>query len=99
MNASGAGAGATVNGDVCDAASPETAEFQLAKTWVNGVAGDQVSITTTGLANNATLSSISTGSNNDIGVPVPVTVGESVTLPAETFVSGMMSDYTMRAIL
>ena len=93
MNANGAGAGVTVKGDVCDSGTPKIANLQLTKTWVNGIPGDQITVTTTNLTNNATLSSISTGSNSDTGTAVVVTVGEVATLPGETFISGAASDY------
>jgi hypothetical protein len=40
----------------------------LKKAWVNGKNGDAITATTTGLTNNATVGSTSTGSNTDTGV-------------------------------
>lgn len=94
VNANGAGAGVVIKGDVCGSASANTATLQLAKTWVNGPSGDQITATTTGLANNATITSLNSGSNTDTGTAVQVTVGETATLPAETFISGVAADYS-----
>jgi len=95
LNANGAGNGVTISGDICGAATQPTAKFRLAKTWVNGNSGDEITATTTGLLNNATISSVSTGGNTDTGTAVSVTVGESVTLPAEIFISGTASAYSV----
>ncbi|HVJ74865.1 MAG TPA: hypothetical protein VNB03_12640, partial [Casimicrobiaceae bacterium] len=66
----------------------------LRKVWVNGVNGDQVTVTTTGLANNATVQSTSTGNNATNGTPVSNGPGALVTLPAETFNTGSQASYT-----
>ena len=66
----------------------------LKKTWVNGKSGDQVTVTTTGLTNNATITSTSSGSNTDTGSAVSNVPGATVTLPAETFNTGSQSNYT-----
>jgi len=94
LTANGAGAGVSVSGDVCDTDSPNPVTFQLAKTWANGIAGDAITATTSGLATNATVSSTSTGSNTETGVGVSVSVGDVFTLSAETFTSGSATDYT-----
>jgi len=66
----------------------------LKKTWTNGINGDQVTVTTTGLANNATITSTSSGNNTDTGSAVSNVPGATVTLPAETFNTGSQSNYT-----
>jgi len=93
LNANGAGDGVTLSGDICDSSPPAPVNFQLAKAWDNGLIGDAITATTTGLGNNATLSSTSTGSNTDTGSAVTVNVGDVFTLPTETFTSGVASDY------
>jgi len=94
FSANGAGGGLRLKGDVCDSVELDPAKFQLAKTWVNGTAGDAITATTIGLPNNATISSSSIGSNTDNGMAVKVEVGDVVTLPPETFSSGTASDYS-----
>jgi hypothetical protein len=66
----------------------------LKKTWVNGKSGDAITVTTTGLANNATVSSTSTGNNTDTGSAASNTPGATVTVPAETFNTGSQASYT-----
>ena len=66
----------------------------LKKTWVNGKSGDQITVTTTGLASNATITSTSSGGNTDTGSPVSNAPGATVTLPAETFNTGLQAFYT-----
>ena len=94
LNANGAGNGVAISGDICGASTPKTAKFRLAKTWVNGTSGDEITATTTGILNNATIASVSTGSNTDTGSAVLVTIDESVTLTAEIFVSGTALNYS-----
>jgi hypothetical protein len=68
----------------------------LKKTWVNGKPGDAVTATTTGLANNATVSSTADaeGDNTSTGNAVSNVAGAVVTLPAEQFTTGSQSNYT-----
>ncbi|MCC7113192.1 MAG: hypothetical protein IT520_02290, partial [Burkholderiales bacterium] len=66
----------------------------LVKQWTNGKTGDQIAVTTTGLANNATVSSTSSGSNQTTGSAVSNVPGGTVTLPAETFNVGSQANYT-----
>lgn len=89
----GAGAGVTISGDTCGSVAPLTANLQLSKTWVNGTSGDQITATTIGLANNATIASVSGGSNTNTGASVLVKVGETATMPAEIFISGTATNY------
>lgn len=76
----------------CDV--PIVTNLQLAKTWVNGVVGDAITASTSGLTTNATLASTSTGNNTDTGSPVVITAGEVVTLDAEIFTTGSAANYT-----
>ena len=48
-----------------------------------------------GLANNASLTSTSTGDNTETGMAVVVTVGETATLAAEVFTTGDAANYTV----
>jgi len=66
----------------------------LKKAWVNGANGDAITATTTGLTNNASVTSTSTGNNTDTGSAVSNTPGGTVTLPAEQFTTGSQSNYT-----
>jgi len=66
----------------------------LSKTWVNGKNGDAISVTTTGLTSNATVSSTSSGGNTTNGAPVSNAPGATVTLPAESFSTGAQVNYT-----
>jgi hypothetical protein len=56
---------------------------------------DVITADTTGLTNNATLTSTSTGDNTDTGTAVQVTVGETATLAAEVFTTGDAANYTV----
>ena len=71
-----------------------TYTLTLKKTWSDGKNGDQISVTTTGAKNNASVTSTSTGNNTDTGTPASNVAGTVVTLPAETFGTGLQSDYT-----
>jgi uncharacterized repeat protein (TIGR01451 family) len=66
----------------------------LRKVWINGAVGDQITVATTGLANNASVTSTSTGNNSTDGTSVQNAPGGTVTLPAETFNQGSQSNYT-----
>lgn len=95
LNGIGGGVGVTIVGDICGEISALPASLQLAKTWVDGEPGDEITATTTGLIDNPSVSSTTTGSNTDIGSAVQVSVGDNATLPSETFISGVASDYTV----
>ncbi|MCB1657984.1 MAG: hypothetical protein KDI39_07135, partial [Pseudomonadales bacterium] len=73
----------------------KTATFRLAKAWgANSIAGNVANIgATTGLTNNTTAFT-STASTNTNGATVTVYAGETATLPAETFSSGTLANYT-----
>ena len=66
----------------------------LQKSWVNGKSGDRITVSTTGLTTNASVTSTSSGGNTDAGTAVDATPGATVTLPAETFDTGSPSNYT-----
>ena len=68
--------------------------LKLRKAWVNAIVGDAISVATTGLANNASVTSTSTGNNSTDGTQVFNLAGGTVTLPAETFTTGSQSNYT-----
>ncbi len=65
-------------------------QLRLAKTWVGGVAGDTATVTTTGGAQNATVSA--SAPTDAVGAYVSVVPGSVVTLPVETGTN--MSFYT-----
>ena len=73
---------------------PVTRSLTLKKVWVNAKVDDAISVTTTGLASNATVSSTSTGNNTTIGNAVSNVPGATVTLPAESFTNGSQANYT-----
>jgi uncharacterized repeat protein (TIGR01451 family) len=66
----------------------------LKKAWVNGIVDDAITVATTGLVNNASVTSTSTGNNTTTGTQVFNLAGGTVTLPAETFTTGSQSNYT-----
>jgi hypothetical protein len=66
----------------------------LKKAWINAKSGDAITVTTTGLTNNATVSSTTTGNNTDTGSAASNVPGATVTLPAETFDTGSQAIYT-----
>lgn len=94
FNANGLGSGVSLSG-ICDSTSPAlSASLRLAKRWVDGNNGDAISASTSGLGNNAVISSTSTGSNTDIGASVKIAIDQPVTLPFESFSAGNASSYT-----
>jgi uncharacterized repeat protein (TIGR01451 family) len=68
--------------------------LKLRKVWVNAIVDDAISVATTGLANNASVASTSTGNNSTDGTQVFNPSGATVTLPAETFAPGSQANYT-----
>ena len=73
--------------------SIQLTQLQLAKTWSGAVSGDAITAATTGLTNNASLVSSTTGDDTDTGTPVQVFSGETATLGAETFTTGDAANY------
>lgn len=71
----------------------KSASLTLQKTWVNGLSGDAISVTTTGAVNNATLASTSTGNNSTSGTAATVFSAEAIVLPAESFTTGSAANY------
>lgn len=64
-------------------------QFSLAKTWAAGTKDNtQITATTTGGTNNATISSTGTTPHTDTGTAVTVYAGDKVTLPLETVTAG-----------
>jgi uncharacterized repeat protein (TIGR01451 family) len=90
--------GSVIDDDMTDNQACDTNNIlrglKLRKVWVNAINGDAITATTTGLANNATVSSTSTGNNSTDGTQVLNLAGGTVTLPAETFNTGLQSNYT-----
>ncbi len=68
--------------------------LKLRKVWVNAIVDDAITVATTGLANNASVASTSTGNNSTDGTQVFNPSGATVTLPAETFAPGSQANYT-----
>ncbi|MCX7042072.1 MAG: OmpA family protein [Gammaproteobacteria bacterium] len=70
------------------------AGLTLAKTWVNAIVGNAVTVSTTGGTNNATLSSTAGAPNEtDTGSSVTVFAGEVLTI-SESFTTGSAANYT-----
>jgi uncharacterized repeat protein (TIGR01451 family) len=71
------------------------AGLTLAKTWVNGIDGDAVTVSTTGATNNASLDSLvdDGGNETDTGSAVTVFAGEVITI-GESFSTGSSANYT-----
>ena len=76
----------------------KTASLQLKKTWtVNSIAGDTITVATTGGTANPSVSSTATAAGNTTsGTPATVTVDNIISLPAENFDSGQQANYTTR---
>ena len=72
------------------------ANLTLQKTWAGfPIAGDVITVTTTGGDNNPTLTSTAmSGGNTNAGAAVSVIGGSTITLPAETFNTGFQANYT-----
>ena len=68
--------------------------LRLRKVWVNAIVDDAITVATTGLANNASVGSTSTGNNSTVGTQVFNLAGGTVVLPAETFGPGSQANYT-----
>mgnify|MGYP003445199571 FL=1 len=68
--------------------------LKLRKVWVNAIVDDAITVAATGLANNASVASTSTGNNSTDGTQVFNQSGGTVTLPAETFAPGSQANYT-----
>jgi uncharacterized repeat protein (TIGR01451 family) len=70
--------------------------LSLAKTWTStAIAGNAITVTTTGGSANATISSAAVaGGNTTTGTRVNVTAGNTITFPAETFTNGSQANYT-----
>lgn len=72
----------------------KSATLTLRKTWANGIAGDTVTVSSSGFGSVATTGvSISAGSNTTTGAPVTVYSGESGTV-SESFSVGDISNYS-----
>ena len=76
--------------------TPIVRTLKLVKTWaVGSVAGNAVTITTTGGANAASVSSSATAlGNTTSGTAVNVLAGDVITLPVETFSTGLQANYS-----
>jgi uncharacterized repeat protein (TIGR01451 family) len=73
-----------------------SATLQLRKTWVNAVINDSVTLpATTGFNANtlALVSTANTANESDNGTPVTVLVGDTGTLAAESYNTGVTADY------
>ena len=81
------------NNEACDT-DDVLRGLRLRKVWVNAIVDDAITVATTGLANNASVASTSTGDNSTEGTQVFNLAGGTVTLPAETFNPGSQSNYT-----
>ena len=80
-----------VNGFASDAHAM-TKRCELPET--SGNVSDAITVATTGLANNASVASTSTGNNATDGTQAFNPSGATVTLPAETFAPGSQANYT-----
>ena len=70
-------------------------QIRLVKEWKNAVINDQIKVVTTGGTNNPGMVSISSGNNIESGGVVTVYSGDVISLPAESFISGNASQYTI----
>ncbi|MDM1019326.1 SdrD B-like domain-containing protein [Acinetobacter sp. VNK23] len=70
-------------------------QIKLIKEWKNATLNDQIKVVTTGGTGNPGVISISSGNNTDEGGVVTVYSGDVLTLPTETFVNGIASQYTV----
>lgn len=70
----------------------KSATLQLRKTWVQGIAGNQITADSSGFTNNATVTSVAAGNNTDTGTAVTVYAAETGTL-AETWDTGSVANY------
>ncbi|KTE38997.1 MULTISPECIES: beta strand repeat-containing protein [unclassified Sphingopyxis] len=72
----------------------KSATLVVRKTWVNALTTNAVTVTTTGLVNNASLASVANSANEtDTNAAVTVYAAEAATL-AETFTAGSGANYT-----
>ena len=72
-------------------------ELTIRKTWgVNSMVNDKVTITATngGASSANVVSTVLAGGNTTTGSTLPVTVGNTIGLPAETFNTGLQANYT-----
>ena len=90
--------GSVIDSDLTDNTACDTNNIlrgiQLRKVWINGIVDDAISVTTTGLTNNASVASTSTGNNSTDGTQVFNLAGPVVTLPVEAFSPGSQANYT-----
>lgn len=70
-------------------------QIRLVKEWKNAAINDQIKVVTTGGTNNPGMVSISSGNNIESGGVVTVYSGDVISLPAESFISGNASQYTI----
>ena len=70
-------------------------QIRLVKEWKNAVINDQIKVVTTGGTNNPGMVSISSGNNIESGGVVTVYSGDVISLPAESFINGNASQYTI----
>ncbi|MDR3454540.1 MAG: hypothetical protein P4L96_17365 [Rhodoferax sp.] len=71
--------------------------LQVNKTWsVNSIAGNTITVATTGATSNATIAtSVATAAGNStLGTAGGIKAGDTVTFPAETFTNGSAANYT-----
>ncbi|MCE9622287.1 MAG: DUF11 domain-containing protein [Actinomycetia bacterium] len=72
----------------------KSAQVSVVKRWINGEVGNQVTISSTGGTNNPGLVSVADTTNeSDLGTPVTVYAGETLTL-SETFNTGSPANYS-----
>ena len=70
-------------------------QIKLIKEWKNATLNDQIKVITMGGTSNPGVISVSSGNNTDEGGIVTVYSGDVLTLPAETFIKGDTSKYTI----
>ena len=71
-----------------------SAQLTLRKQWSGAIVGNAITATTTGATNNATITSTAAAANTlTTGTATTVFPPEAITLPAETFTTGVQGSY------
>ena len=81
-------------GAVCTITNSKGVPLTLQKSWVNALTGDAVTVSTTGLTNNASLAAVANAPTEiDVGTPVDVVSGNVITITEGAFTTGAASNY------
>ena len=81
-------------GAVCTITNTKGVPLTLQKSWVNAITGDAVTVSTTGLTSNASLSAVANAPTEiDVGTPVDVVAGDVITITEGAFTTGSAANY------